>query len=72
VAEAERVQQRTAQAAAEVVTELRTPEVAGDVKQMTKKELLDMAVALGVDARTSMTKQQLVTAVNRESRKKAS
>ena len=69
VAEAETVQRQAAGAAAEVTTQLRSPDVDGDVKSMTKGELMDLAVALGVEGRTSMNKQQLVAAVNRESKK---
>lgn len=70
VAEAEKVQQKVARTAAKTTNRLRTPQVSGDPKEMTKNELMDLTVSLGVDGRRSMNKKQLVTAVNRESRKR--
>jgi len=69
VAEAEKVQREAAGTAADVAVELRKPEVSGDLKSMTKNELTELAVALGVERRTGMNKQQLVSAINRESKK---
>lgn len=69
LAEAQHVQQEAAGTAADVTTQLRASEVDGDLKSMNKDELMDLAVALDVDRRASMTKQQLVAAINRESKK---
>lgn len=57
-AEAQTVQREAAGNAADVANQLRTPEVDGDVKSMTKSELMDLAVALGVEGRKQMNKQQ--------------
>lgn len=70
VAEAEKVQQKVARTAAKTTNRLRTRQVNGDPKAMTKNELMDLAVSLGVDGRRSMNKKQLVAAVNRGSRKR--
>jgi hypothetical protein len=71
VADAQEIQQEAAGSAAATATQLRKPNVAADVNSMTKNELMDLATAMGVERRKSMNKQQLLRAVNRESKKQS-
>jgi colicin import membrane protein len=71
VADAQEIQQEAASSAAATATQLRKPNVAADVNAMTKKELMDLATAMGVERRGSMNNEQLVRAVNRESKKQS-
>ena len=69
VAAAEAVQQEAAGTAAQIAIDMRQNAPNGSLASMTKAELVDIATALGLEDADSMTKQQLVTAVNRESKK---
>lgn len=69
VAEAQKVQRAAAAVASDVTKKLQSPKVNGDVKSMTRNELMALARTLGVESRTSMNKPQLVAAVRRKSKK---
>jgi len=63
------VQQEAADTAAQIAVEMRQNAPNGSLSSMTKAELVDLASALGLEDASSMTKQELVAAVNRESKK---
>ena len=69
MAAAEAVQQEAADTAALIAVEMRQNAPNGSLSSMTKAELVDLASALGLEDASSMTKQELVAAVNRESKK---
>ena len=69
VNEAEEVRARTSSTAGELTQQLKAVGSSSTLKTMTKQELLDLAVAQDVEGRSAMTKDQLVTALNRGARK---
>ena len=45
---------------------IKREQVNGDLKERTKPELLDLAAAVEVEGRTTMTKAELVKAIDKE------
>ncbi len=69
VNEAEEARARTTSTAGELTRQLNGVGPTSSLKTMTKQELLDLAAAQDVEGRSAMTKDQLVTALNRGARK---
>ena len=69
VTEAEAVRASTSSTAGELTRQLNGVGSSSNLKSMTKQELLDLAAAQDVEGRSAMTKDQLVTALNRAARK---
>jgi colicin import membrane protein len=69
VTEAEEVRASTSSTAGELTRQLNGVGSSSTLKTMTKQELLDLAAAQDVEGRSAMTKDQLVTALNRAARK---
>jgi colicin import membrane protein len=68
VAEAERVREHSSTSATSITRQMKAAETPTDFNDATKRELLDLAVAQGVESRSSMTKQELVSALKRAAR----
>lgn len=68
VAEAEKVREHSSTGATSITKQLKEAKTPTDFNHATKRELLDLAVAQGVESRSSMTKQELVSALKRAAR----
>ena len=64
---AEAVRQRADTDAKTTTRKIKREQVNGDLKERTKPELLDLAAAVEVEGRTTMTKAELVKAIDKES-----
>ena len=60
----EEVQERTARTASAVARAVADRELPGDLKQLTKPQLLELAAAQRVKVSSSMTKQQLLRSIS--------
>ena len=65
VTRVEEVRTTTARVAAQMAHSKSDSHAPGQLKDLTKAELLDLAAAEGISGRTSMSKQELTTAINR-------
>ncbi|MET1131876.1 MAG: Rho termination factor N-terminal domain-containing protein [Aeromicrobium sp.] len=65
VSRVEEVRTTTARTAAHMASSKSAAKAPGQLKDLTKAELLDLAAAEGISGRTSMSKQELTTAINR-------
>jgi colicin import membrane protein len=68
VAAAERVGKVTAATAEDTAQRLDARQINGDLESHTKAELLDLAAAIDIEGRTTLTKAELVSAIKRASR----
>ena len=68
VAAAERVGKVTAATAEDTAQRLDSRQINGDLESHTKAELLDLAAAIDIEGRTTLTKAELVSAIKRASR----
>lgn len=69
VAEAEQVQARSLTTATDVTKELKKQDTAVNLDSLAKRDLLDLAMAKDVEGRSSMSKEELVTALKKAARK---
>jgi colicin import membrane protein len=67
VTAANRVGQQTTVTAERIARELQTDKLDSDLDSLTKAELLDLAAAIDIDGRTTMSKTELVTAIAKTS-----
>ena len=68
VAAAERVGKVTAATAEDTAQRLDSRQINGDLESHTKAELLDLAAAIDIERRTTLTKAELISAIERASR----
>jgi colicin import membrane protein len=69
IAEARRMSEQSAVEAKETTARVREVATNGDLKDRTKDELLDLAAAMDIEGRSSMTKAELVSAISRSHRR---
>ena len=68
VAKATKVQRTAASNAKDITTKLRSKDVPDDLNDLTRKDLLDLAMTLDLTGRSQMKKAELVKAINKQSK----
>ena len=68
VSAAEQVDERAAASAKTAAQRLRSDQGNGDLASHKKDELLELAAAIDIEGRTTMTKAELISAIKRASR----
>ena len=70
VEEARKVQKVAAAQATDITKKLRGNDIPDDLAELTRKDLLDLAVTLDVAGRSTMNKPELVKAIKSASRRR--